>query len=501
MATLIRRGHFLGSKLRALRKRNNLTLDELSARCVAVDPDSAPSVSYLSMVETGKRVPSAGMLEVLAGVFGREPGWFLDQNTELDAPPSVSARAAVAAGRPAPAAMPLEPAFLFSKDLLQSALPELLSQTGTSGRQFARLLVRVWQENHQNDFPDIERAAENAGGRRMPLSVEDITAIARDAGLTLRWFDDERSRVNRRMVRARFESPATVHVNRALRTQPERLRYTLAFFIGHKILHSGDGVVPPHSTAGVGLEDGAADAVGAMGPQDVLLAWRDFECSAFAAALLCPRQPFRQFLARESHDVRACRKLGITPAVMMRRMTAVSPYRHWHFFDGYAPGYLRAVYRGNGIPLPWGNMSRLPDPCPRWAVFRLLQEPAAEGTPASQISVMRDGGEPRLYCCHSLLTRDAAGIGHVLSVGIDLAPALAAQAYDARAAIAEVDAACRRGGGQARVPAAVAEQIRTVAHVLNIAWVADALASPASVICPRSRACPRQQACPPHRVT
>ena len=78
--------------------------------------------------------------------------------------------------------------------------------------------------------------------------------------------------------------------------------------------------------------------------------------------------------------------------------------------------------------------------------------------------------------------------------------ALAAQAYDARAAIAEVDAACRRGGGQARVPATVAEQIRTVAHVLNIAWIADALAFPASVICPRSRACPRQQACPPQRM-
>ncbi len=499
MASLIRRGHFLGSKLRALRKRNNLTLDELSARCVQVDPQSAPSVSYLSMVETGKRIPSADMLELLAGVFGRDPGWFLDQNTEVEPPPSVTARAAVAAGRPAPTAMPLEPAFLFSKDLLQSALPELLSQTGTSGRQFARLLVRVWQENHQNDFPDIERAAEAAGGRRMPLSLDEVMEIARDAGLTIRWFDEERGRTGPRMVRARFEAPATILINRKLRTQPERLRYTLAFFIGHRILHNGDGVVPPHGTAGVGLEDGQSGPVAAMGAQDVLLAWRDFECSAFAGALLCPKQPFRQFLARESHDVRACRKLGITPAVMMRRMTAVSPYRHWHFFDGYAPGYLRAVYRGNGIPLPWGNMSRLPDPCPRWAVFRLLQQPAAEGAPVSQLSIMHDGGAPRLYCCHSLLTRDAAGTGHVLSVGIDLAPALAAQAFDAKSLIAEVDAACRRGGGNALVPAGAAEKIRTVAHVLNIAWVADALATPASVICPRSSACPRQQTCPPHR--
>jgi transcriptional regulator with XRE-family HTH domain len=503
MTSLLRRGHFLGSKLRALRKRNNLTLDELSARCVQLDPGSAPSVSYLSMVETGKRVPSPAMLDLLAGVFGRDPRWFLDQNTDAE-PGSGEAGRPGASGARAPAAsMPLEPAFLFSKDLLQSALPELLAQTGTSGRQFARLLVRVWQENHQNDFPDIERAAEAAGRRRMPLSLDDVLEIARDSGLAIRWFDDDRPQSPRRLLRARFEAPSTILINRKLKAQPERLRYTLAFFVGHKILHNGDGVVPPHSAAGVGADDPGNEAIAGMGAQDVLLAWRDFECSAFAGALLCPRQPFRQFLARESHDVRACARLGVTPAVMMRRMTAVSPYRHWHFFDGYAPGYLRAVYRGNGIPLPWGNMSRLPDPCPRWAVFRLLQEPASTPAatlqPTSQLSVMHDGQSPRLYCCHSLLTRDAADTSHVLSVGIDLAPALEAQAFDAKALIAEVETACRRGGGSALVPTGAAEKIRTVAHVLNIAWVADALASPASIICPRSRACPRQTPCTPQR--
>ena len=54
MAGLIRQGHFLGPKLRSLRKRNGLTLDELSARCVQIDAAHAPSVSYLSMVETGQ---------------------------------------------------------------------------------------------------------------------------------------------------------------------------------------------------------------------------------------------------------------------------------------------------------------------------------------------------------------------------------------------------------------------------------------------------------------
>ena len=102
-----------------------------------------------------------------------------------------------------------------------------------------------------------------------------------------------------------------------------------------------------------------------MNAQDVLHAWRDFECSFFAGALLAPRVPFRRFLARERHRVEAGAKLELTPAVVMRRMTKVSPYPYWHFFDAYPPGYLRAVYRGNGIPLPWGNLAQVSDPCPQ----------------------------------------------------------------------------------------------------------------------------------------
>jgi hypothetical protein len=184
----------------------------------------------------------------------------------------------------------------------------------------------------------------------------------------------------------------------------------------------------------------------------------------------------------------------------MRRMTAVSPYRHWHFFDAYPPGFLRAVYRGNGIPLPWGNMSLVSDPCPRWAVFRLLKD-APESTaaiqkPKSQISVMQEGKRARLYCCHSLLTRDALDEVHVLSVGVDLLPALVAQGFDGEDVVAAVAESCRLGGGDGKIPAEAAANIRAASQVLNISWIADALDSNASVICPRSGACPRQPICP-----
>ena len=55
--SMLRNAHFLGTKIRNLRKRNNLTMEDLSARCVKLDVDAAPSVSYLSMIEreSGRR--------------------------------------------------------------------------------------------------------------------------------------------------------------------------------------------------------------------------------------------------------------------------------------------------------------------------------------------------------------------------------------------------------------------------------------------------------------
>ena len=70
--SLIRQSHFLGTKIRNLRKNNHLTMEDLSARCVRINPEYAPSVSYLSMIERGKRVPSIDMLEVIAEVFQKD---------------------------------------------------------------------------------------------------------------------------------------------------------------------------------------------------------------------------------------------------------------------------------------------------------------------------------------------------------------------------------------------------------------------------------------------
>jgi hypothetical protein len=174
-------------------------------------------------------------------------------------------------------------------------------------------------------------------------------------------------------------------------------------------------------------------------------------------------------------------------------MSSVSPYPHWHYFDAYPPGNLRAVYRGNGIPLPWGNMTMISDPCQHWAVFRMLNTHSTK--PSAQISVLRAGDDKRLYCCQSVRSKDAAGNPHVLCAGIDLAPALQAQNIDPQKTIEQIESSCNRSGGSAEIPAEARHQLESVGKILNIGWIAEGAVKDATIICPRSSTCPRENHC------
>lgn len=489
---LKRKAHFLGTKIKGLRKRNHLTLEDLSVRCVQIDAEAGPSVSYLSMIENGKRIPSERLVTIIAEIFQKEIEWFFDESLDeesLDTAPAAAVRG-----------MPLEPSFLFSEPLLQLAIPELLAQTGTTGRQFAHLLIRAHQETSHNRFPDIERAAESVGKKQFPLRVEDIFAIAKDLGLEIEWFDkhsftdrgDMDTSLNM-LVRSFYDAPNKVYLNRSLESMPARLKYDLANQIAHKVLHDGDGARAPQVSGGrVTGRHHDADSPN-IHAKDVLYAWRDFECSYFAAALLAPKTPFRQFLARHSYAIDAGNKVDLTTTLVMRRMSSVSPYPHWHYFDAYPPGNLRAVYRGNGIPLPWGNMTTVPDPCQHWAVFKMLN--SRSNKPASQISVLRSGDDKRLYCCQSIRGEDAAGNPHVFCVGVDLAPALSAQNIDAMKTIDMIEASCNKGSGTAPVPAEARDQLASIGKILNIGWIANGAQNDATIICQRSSNCPRDTHC------
>jgi transcriptional regulator with XRE-family HTH domain len=490
---LRRKAHFLGTKIKSLRKRNHLTLEDLSVRCVQIDAEAGPSVSYLSMIENGKRVPSERLVHILADIFQKEVSWFFDESLDdgaLDPGPKMTAVTG----------MPLEPGFLFSEELLQLAIPELLAQTGTTGRQFAHLLIRAHQESNQNRFPDIERAAESVGKKQFPMGVDEMFAIARNLGLTIEWFEKSPFKDRRHtekplntLVRSFYDAPNKIYLNRALEKQTARVKYDLANHIAHKVLHDGDGARAPQVSGGRVLGRRYHAESPNMDAKDVLYAWRDFECSYFAAALLGPKTAFRQFLARHAYSIDVGKKADLTTALVMRRMSSVSPYPHWHYFDAYPPGNLRAVYRGNGIPLPWGNMTMVSDPCQHWAVFRMLNTRSTQ--PSAQISILRSGDDKRLYCCESIRSRDSAGNPHVLCAGIDLAPALQAQNIDPLETIDQIEESCNSGGGTAPIPAEARRQLKSIGKILNIGWISDGAEKDATIICPRSSGCPREKNC------
>ena len=496
---LLRNAHFLGVKIRKLRKNNKLTMEDLSARCIKIDAEAAPSVSYISMIERGKRTPGKAMLGVIASVFQKDPEWFLDDMPVDDSlVPDKGSRGGITG-------MALEPGFLFSNEILQIAIPEMLSQTGTSGRQFAHLLIRAHQETVQNQFPDLERAAESIGQKQMPLSLQALEEIVKSLGLKIKWFDklsDERVLelgVNDgSLVRSFFEAPKTIHLSTMLEAQPVRKKYDLAVYIGHKVLHDGDGVksamlTGKHYVSGVREATTNINKKSAVDAKDIMLAWRDFECSFFAAALLCPKVPFRRLLERNGYEVNSGTLVDVSYSIAMRRMTSVSPYPHWHYFDAYPPGRLNAVYRGNGIPLPWGNMRMVQDPCQHWAVFRKFNE--QPGGSSAQISLLDVGGESRIYACESVAVDDLAGMEQVLCAGVDVNPAIAAQGGDPLSLAADLKAACGGNGGSAPIPAAIKKELTRTAKILNIAWLERGIENDARVICPRSSACPRQPSC------
>ena len=107
----------------------------------------------------------------------------------------------------------------------------------------------------------------------------------------------------RTLIRSFFEAPGEIYVNERLKKHPMRLKYDLATHIGHCLLHGKEGF-KTMNIAGRGLSEMVRDNPSegrnsmSLDSEDILHAWRDFECSFFAAALLCPRVGLRQHLNR-----------------------------------------------------------------------------------------------------------------------------------------------------------------------------------------------------------
>jgi hypothetical protein len=83
----------------------------------------------------------------------------------------------------------------------------------------------------------------------------------------------------------------------------------------------------------------------------------------------------------------------------------------------------------------------------------------------------------------------------LLAVAGSTARGLASNGVPSEPVIDSIFRECLHRRGAARVPKAAGQVLDAVANVLNIAWIGDALAKPARIICPRSNHCPRPERC------
>ena len=475
--------HFIGSKIKHLRKSNKMTLEDLSIRCYQVNSSSAPSISYLSLIESGQRNPSENLLDSICQIFQKNKKWFYDQNI------TDSMRGNLFDD--ANESFHFEPNFLFSKDILEKAIPGLLSQTATSGRQFAHILIRSYQEKNYNQFNYIEKEAEFIGKKRFPLSVDDIFDLCKKNNLSIKWFEkstfntkDDSGKDVKSLFRSFYnKDDNTIYINSKMINDFSRVKYDLSAYLAHKVLHGGDGAVSNHVTGGelAGSPKPFAKSTISLKQKDILYAWRDFECSFFAGALLCPKMPFRRAMNKEQYDIMTHKKFHLTPAVLMRRLTAISPYKKWHYLDIYPPGYLRTMYRASNIPIPSGNNKLTQNSWKTWSVFKHLDN-LTNKKPSSQLSILKENSKINLFCSISLKTNDAAGNPHVICTGINLNDALEMQDYNSKQILEEIYDNCKQKGGTAYLIKKYHNMISQIGIILNISWIIRALDFPVNIL-------------------
>jgi len=472
-----------------------MTLDDLALRCYQVDSRSAPSVSYLSLIENGQRNPSEKLLDSICKIFHRSKDWFHDQNIVFSKDENVIENNFEH--------IQFEPNFLFSKDILENAIPALLSTTGTTGSSFAHILIRSYQEKHKNQFPYIEKEADIIGKKRFPLSLDNILDLYKKNDLKIKWFEkesfitkDDYGQEIKSLFRSFYDDKGIVYINSKMKNEISRIKYDLCTYLGHKVLHGGDGIVSNHATGGElgGSPRPNEKKSSSFDQKDILYAWRDFECSFFAGALLCPKIPFRKYLSKTQHKINEFKKIELTPAVIMRRITAVSSYKQWHYFDAYPPGYLRAIYRGNKMPMPWGNSRLVTDPCRQWGVFKHLSNLTIK-RPLPQLSILKEKDSINMYCSISLKTNDAAGNPHIICTGISINDAIEMQGHNKHDVLNEIYESCYKHNGSRILAEKHKNIIYQVGTILNISWLIEAAENPVDIICQRSTNCPRLDNC------
>jgi predicted transcriptional regulator/DNA-binding XRE family transcriptional regulator len=393
----------LGAKLRALRRRENLTQVELAQRLEI-------SASYLNLIENNRRPLTAPLLIRLAQTFqldlqsfaASDDSRLLADLLEAFGDPLFDHHGltnadlrelAVTSPNVARAAITLYRSYAAARDSV-SMLGERLSMgeglagvdpSGLPSEEVSDLVQR-----HMNHFPDLEEAAEQLW-RRAELDAEDVyrglvryLASVHGVQVKVVRVADERKAMRR------FDPlKRTLSVSEVL--PPRSRRFQLAHQVG---LITQSEVL-----------DRLVRAENLSTPDSRSLA-RVVLANYFAAALLMPYQPFLEAARAERYDIELlAHRFGASFEQVCHRLTALrrpgAEGVPLHFLRIDIAGNISKRFSGSGI-----RFARFSGACPRWNVHAAFMTP---GMIRIQVSRMPDGS---VYFCIARTVRSDRGGYH-----------------------------------------------------------------------------------------
>ncbi|HEY1101091.1 MAG TPA: short-chain fatty acyl-CoA regulator family protein [Myxococcota bacterium] len=400
-------GPRLGQRLRALRRREGLTQQQLADRLKV-------SAAYLNLIENDRRPLPAHLLIALAQLF------------QLDL-------AAFAAGDDVDLHNDLQEVFgdpLFdAAELVQADIKDLAQENPAVARAVVTL-YRAWRQarlggsaavsdvegsmpsedvsdflqKHMNSFPELEELAEQLR--------KDARVESDDLGRGLSAYLEEKLGVQVEIAKAAGDRPILRRfdptTNRLLisellppRSRNFQLAHQIGLLIGKDVFDklTGDPILSSSESKAL-----ARVALG----------------NAFAGNVLMPYLPFLEAAEQVRYDVellghrfrtsfeQVCHRL-----TTLRRPGAVGvPF---HFLRVDLAGNISKRFSGSGI-----RFARYAGACPRWNVFSAFMTP---GMIKTQVSEFEDGR--RYFCISSTIRRVSQGYTqrhalHAVGLGCDV---------------------------------------------------------------------------------
>jgi len=395
----------LGAKVRALRRRENLTQVQLAAQL-------GISASYLNLIEANRRPLPANLLIKLAQLFGLDVGAFATDDdgrmvadlTEAFADPvleeydltSVDVRELAAASpEAARAVLGLYRAYQAARATADDLSSQLRDGEALSGPDGARAASHVpseevsdYVQRASNHFPLLETAAEELAARAK-LTSDDLYSgmiryLERDLGVSVQI--------------AHWEAlPGVLR-----RYDPDRKTLTLSellptrsrtFQLAHQI-----AII----TLGELLERHAVDGR-FVSPEARVLA-KVALANYFAGAVLMPYTAFHQAARDERYDIDVLgRRFRVGFEQVCHRLTTLRRQGAegvpFHMIRLDVAGNISKRFSASGI-----RFARFSGVCPRWNVFSAFLTP---GMIRIQVSRMPDG--MAYFCIARTIQKDAGG--------------------------------------------------------------------------------------------